>query len=125
FKRRLTLIAAGRGGELDAEIQLQLAQSPPSGDWLLLAMATAAQKDDFKTAAKYLERASQIMSQDALAERVRDFYLYQWCFEKEMERFSRPWQPRLSKRGSNEPPAAAAKPGEDGPASASPAPDKP
>ena len=113
FKRRLTLIAAGRGKELEPEIEQQLALNPPSGDWLLLAMANAAQQDDFKSAAKYLERASQTMSQDALVDRIRDFYLYQWCYQKELEPYFQPLQKRLSAARRAEPVATEAKPGED------------
>jgi tetratricopeptide (TPR) repeat protein len=115
FKRRLTLIAAGRGNELETELQQQLAISPPSGDWLLIAMAKAAQNDDFKTAAKYLEIASRTMNQDALVDRLRDFYLYQWCYEKELEPYFRPLQARLSAARRSEPVATETKDGDDQP----------
>jgi tetratricopeptide (TPR) repeat protein len=116
FKRRLTLIAAGRGKELEPEIEQQLSMNPPPGDWLLLAMANAAQKYDFKSAAKYLERATQTMNPDALVDRLRDFYLYQWCYEKELEPYFQPLQKRLSTARRAEPATTEAKPGEDLPA---------
>lgn len=109
FKKRLTLIAMGRGDELDAELKQQLAQSPPSGDWLLLAMAAEAQKGNFKAAAGHLERASQLMSADWMVERLRDFFLYQWCYEKELEPYFRPLQKRLSVLRQREPAADSGK----------------
>jgi hypothetical protein len=120
FKRRLTLIAGGRGKELEPEMQMQLSLNPPAGDWLLLAMAEAAQRDDFKTAAKYLERASQLMSQAALVDRLRDFYLYQWCYEKELAPFFQPLQKSLSTARSTEPVMVEGKSDEDEPAGAAP-----
>ncbi len=120
FKRRLTLIAAGRGKELEPELQKQLSVNPPAGDWLLLAMAEAAQRDDFKSAAKYLERASQLMSQAALVDRLRDFYLYQWCYEKELAPFFQPLQKSLSAARRTEPVVIEGKPNEDEPAGAAP-----
>jgi Tfp pilus assembly protein PilF len=120
FKKRLTLIAAGRGSELDAELQQQLAINPPSGDWLLIAMAKAAQKDDFATAAKYLETASRTMNPAALVDRLQDFFLYQWCYEKELEPYFRPLQKRLSAARRTEPVATAAKAGEDDPVAGAP-----
>ncbi len=120
FKRRLTLIAVGRGSELEPEIQKQLAINPPAGEWLLLAMANAGQKYDFKSAAKYLERASQTMNQDDLVDRLRDFYLYQWCYEKELEPYFQPLQKRLSAVRRTEPVATEAKPGEDEPSAPEP-----
>ena len=103
FKRRLTLIAMGRGDELDAETKRQLALNPPSGDWLLLAMAAEAQKGDFKAAAGHLERASQLMNADWMVDRLRDFFLYQWCYEKELEPYFRPLQKRLMALRQREP----------------------
>ena len=115
FKRRLTLIALGRGNELAAEIQHQLALNPPSGDWLLVALAFEAQKGDFTAAAVHLERASRLMSTEALIERLRDFYFYQWCYEKELEPYFHPLQKRLTVYRQAEPPVEASKENEDRP----------
>ena len=104
FKRRLTLIASGRGDELAAEIKQQLAQEPPAGDWLLLAMALDAQKGDFKAAAVPLDRASKLMNTDWMVDRLRDFFLYQWAYEKELEPYFRPLQKRLAALRQKEPP---------------------
>jgi len=111
--RRLTLIAAGRGGELESAMKQQLAQNPPPNDWLLLAMANAAQKEDFSSAAKFLERATQQMSQDALFDRLNDFYLSQWSYQKELEPYFRPLQSRLSQARRSDPNPTASKAGDD------------
>ena len=116
FKRRLTLIAMGRGNELEAEIQRQLAQNPPSGDWLLVALAYEAQKGDYTAAAAHLDRASRTISQDALIDRLRDFYFYQWCYEKELEPYFRPLQKRLTVYRQAEPPVDTTKENDDRPA---------
>ena len=113
FKRRLTLIAMGRGEELDAEMARRLAENPPSGEWLLLAMAAQAQKGDFKAAAVHLDRVSKLMDTDWMTERLRDFFLYQWCYEKEFEPYFRPLQKRLMALRQKEPPPGAGKEGDE------------
>lgn len=90
FKRRLVLIALGRGAELDADIQKQLAVPIPNLDWLLTAFAREASQGNFAAATVPLKRATETASQDLLAEKLRDFYLFQYCYEKELEPYFRP-----------------------------------
>lgn len=95
YKRRLTLVALGRGDELDAEIKKQLAEAIPNLDWLMIAFAREAQRNEFAAAAVPLKRASETASRDLLAEKLRDFYLYQFCYEKELEPYFRPIMSQL------------------------------
>lgn len=85
FKRRLILIALGRGEEIDAPIAAHLASAVPAAEWLLTAMAREANRGDFSVAAKPLKRATELVDEERLGGLLRDFFLYQWCFEKELE----------------------------------------
>lgn len=102
FKRRLTLIALGRGEELDADIKKQLAVPVPNLDWLVLAAMREAHRNDFAAAAVPLKRASETASRELLADKLRDFFVYQFCYEKELEPYFRPIMAQL-KMVSTEP----------------------
>ena len=65
------------------------------------------------------------MSSDALADRLQDFYLFQFCYQKELEPFYRPLQNRLAKQRKTAPAAPVATPGAEASVEASPAPAKP
>ena len=90
LKRRLTLIALDRGSEFEGELTRQLGQTPVSGDWSLVAMASAAQKGDFKSAAEFLEKAKGQLSVGAFSDRLKDPLLMQWCYEKELAPYFAP-----------------------------------
>ncbi len=105
FKRRLTLVALDRGAELDAEISRRSWGPLPDPDWLLVGMAREGQRGSFGEAARYLRRAIELTGGSALAERLSDFFLYQWCFEKELEPLFRPLQPSLQGAGATRAPA--------------------
>ncbi|MBS0661196.1 MAG: hypothetical protein JSR82_23505 [Verrucomicrobia bacterium] len=110
YKRRLTLVALGRGEELDAEIRKQLEAPIPNIDWLMIALAREAQRGDFVAAAKPLKRASETASRDLLSEKLRDFYLYQFCYEKELEPYFRPIMAQLRSAAEAAPVTESEKP---------------
>lgn len=110
FKRRLTLVAIGRGAELDADIRKQLAVPLPHIDWLMIAVAREAQQGNFAAAAVPLKRASETTSRELLAEKLRDFYMYQFCYEKELEPYYRPIMAQLRPVAAEAPPVTEDKP---------------
>lgn len=91
FKRALILIALGRGAEIDAELARRSAENPPAGEWLLVGLAREAARGNMQAAAGWLQRAIKQQPAAWLSEQLRDFYLNQWCYEKELAALYRPF----------------------------------
>ncbi len=109
---RLTKIEIGQENEFADELATQLALPNPGMDWLITAAAEEIHNGKFAAAAAYLDRASQRGDPETFELRLRDFYLSQFRFEKELARFY-PKSPAVR-------PGDTPKPAESG---ASPAPD--
>ena len=58
-------------------------------------------------AAGWLQRAIRQEPAASLSEQLRDFYLQQWCYEKELAALYRPFMPRLEAKRSAEGSVAA------------------
>ena len=85
-------------------------------DWLITAAAQELHAGRFAAAATYFEQAALHGDAEMFAARLRDYYLFQFKYEKELARF----YPRLgSEKSPAEPtPAPARSPGADSPAPA-------
>ena len=81
---RLAKIEAGQEKEFADELAKQLALPNPTMDWLITAAAEEIHNGRFAT---YLEKAQQRGDAEPFDLRLRDFYLHQFQYEKELSRF--------------------------------------
>ncbi len=72
FKRRMALIDAGRGAELQDRLRAELAAKPPAGDWLLTSAAAKVKAGEFAGAAAELGRARAAMAPQLFATLLQD-----------------------------------------------------
>ncbi len=87
LKIRLTQIEAGQEKEFADELEKQLAGPNPEMDWLITAAALEMHRGSFAAAAGFLDRAARRGDAESFVSRLRDYYLYQFKFEKELARF--------------------------------------
>ncbi len=115
---RLAQIEAGQEKDFADELAKQLALPNPEMDWLITAAAEEMHNGKFAAAAGYLDRAAARGGSEIFASRLRDYYLSQFRFEKELARFYAK-APSATPATAMNPPAPADSPAPD--ASASPA----
>ncbi len=119
---RLAQIEAGQGKEFADDLAKQLALPNPSMDWLITAAAEEMHNGRFAAAAGYLDRASARGDSETFASRLRDYYLSQFRYEKELARFY-PKGPSTKPATAMNPPAPVDSPAPDASPSAASVPD--
>lgn len=116
MKLRLAQIEAGQEKEFADELAKELARPNPEMDWLITAAAQEIHSGNFAAAAGYLDRAAQRGDAETFASRLRDYYLFQFKYEKELTRFyakapaARPGSSENSPAPTDSPAAEAAMP---------------
>ena len=87
LKLRLAELEAGQEKDFADELARRLAAPNPEMDWLITAAAVEMHRGKFADAAGFLERAEQRGDAETFASRLRDYYLFQFQYEKELQRF--------------------------------------
>ena len=87
LKIRLALIEAGQENEFAENLAKQMVSPNPEMDWLITAAALEMHRGNYAAAAEDLDRASRRGDAESFALRLRDYFLYQFKFEKELMRF--------------------------------------
>ena len=112
LKIRLAQIEAGQEKDFADELARQLALPNPEMDWLVTAAAQEMHEGKFAAAAGYLDRAAQRGDGETFAARLRDYYLFQFKYEKELARFYTK-APSAKAGSADNPPAPAVSPAPD------------